>query len=80
MSKILYRERWVCVKEMTSRRMKRVTFLLQARVNLFLYTIDLQGKPWNVYNRISKLLDLSYLKRNPLIATGVDGSIFLKNI
>ena len=65
---------------MTSRRMKRVTFLLQARVNLFLYTTEPQGKPWNVYYRVCKLLDLSYLKCNPLIATVVDGSIFLKNM
>ena len=51
-------------------------FIACKRVGLFSYTIDPQGKPWNVYYRICKLLDLSYLKSNPLITIGVVGSIF----
>ena len=53
-------------------------FIASKRVSL--YKIDPQRKPWNVYYRICKLIDLPHIKRKPLTTTGVDGSMFWKNI
>ena len=72
------RKRCLCIKKMTGYHIKTVCFLLEAKEQVIFRPSNLRKDLTCLLQNICLLLDLLYYKCNPLIKTGVDGSIFKK--